>query len=93
MKTFEMKSRPNRLMFQNFARADEAEIFNDAVEKLRKVSGITLSDVKEAPYVDVVNGHLESVPFSIFLDFDYGAEVFCEDPEKLQQLKKLLDQD
>lgn len=89
MKAIRMTTDRNKICFQNFERIDESEIFQEAGDKLKK-SGALLSEVKELPFSDEINGELDGVSFNLLLDLNYGAELRCTDEKITEKLIQIL---
>ncbi|HHT15844.1 MAG TPA: hypothetical protein GXZ86_08260 [Clostridiales bacterium] len=62
-------------VFVNYEQRDEQEIFNAAINKLKSIPEITLTEVQIVPYANYITGIGPEGKFDIFLDIDYGTDV------------------
>ena len=91
MKTYRMDSEPTRLGICNYERKDDEIIFHELMDILNKDKNIILSEKKEFPYCDIIDGNCEKGTFVVIYDLNYGSEIKSDSKDVLDYLEQVLD--
>lgn len=91
MKTYQLDNKPNMLGFTNYQRIDEEELFNGILSCLQDNPDVEIGVKKTGPSEDSYHCSLSGSSFTLLYDIDYGASIYCDKPDTMQELIRLFE--
>ena len=91
MKIYRDPKNSLRMGVCNFNRVDEEKLFHSALDTMKKANDTNLGEEKEYPYCRMVEGKCPVGGFTVIFDFVEGTEIACDNEEKFDFLKNILE--
>ena len=91
MKTFQISGRPEIIGFTNYDRISEDELFQQIFKKLEGMSEVEIGSRQMGPSEDFYECSFMGEPFTLYHDMDNGSSIYCDSPDVISKLIKLLD--
>lgn len=93
MKTYQIDNKANYLYFANYERIDEQELSDMVLDQLKLNGEIVVGEKEIGPSEDIYKSKINSIPFTLFCDLNYGPFVFSESINAIEKLKDYFNQD